>query len=272
MGSESDRPPRTAAPQPFGPPVGSGDWLSAPPPPQYRSRDSRPADTPPRIVRRAPEDPAWAIDPDAIQLALGTGSRPSRRSGARRRWILGCALAVAIVAAGIGIAVSIVTTGRPESGTPAAAAPATSSAAAPATATPSVDATTPAVRPQIPPCPAGTRDGTTVGNGEGGTADGPAAILGFEYSYYTARNGERAQAFVAPDTVNVAAAAGLQEAIDAHIPLGTTYCVHIVTRESELFDVDLQEYRPDGGMTTYRQSVHTVVRDGRTLLYEIRDR
>ncbi|AHH16194.1 hypothetical protein NONO_c13910 [Nocardia nova SH22a] len=258
MGADSDRPPRKDDPQPFGPPVGSGDWLSAPPPPQYRSRESRPADTPPRIVRRAPERPEWAIDPSAVQLT--TTSRRPRRSGARR-WIIGCVVAVVVVAAGI-VATLVVTT-RPEPGTPAAAAPATTASVAPTTA---------ASGPQIPPCPAGTRDGTTVGNGEGGTADGPAAILGFEYGYYTARSGSRAQEFVAPDTVNVADAAGLQEAIDTQIPIGTVYCVHIVARESSLFDVDVDEYRPDGARTVYRQSVRTVVRDGRTLLYEIRDR
>ncbi|MEV5652054.1 hypothetical protein AB0L57_27735 [Nocardia sp. NPDC052254] len=262
MGSDSDRPPHKDTSQPFGPPVSSGDWLSAPPPPPYRSRESRPADTPPRIVRRAPEHPEWAIDPDAIQLALDTRPRRPHRPGARRRWIVGCALAVAVVAVVAGIVTTVVVTARPESGNPAVAASATSSAAV----------TTAARGPQIPPCPAGTHDGTTVGNGVGGTVDGPGAILGFEYSYYTARSGERAQGFVARDTVNVADAAGLQQAIDTQIPVGTTYCVHIVTRESSLFDVDVEEYRPDGALTVYRQSVRTVVRDGRALLYEIRDR
>ncbi len=171
-------------------------------------------------------------------------------------------VAVVAMAAIAGVVAAVAVTSRPEPGSPAVAALATSSAAA----------TTPARGPQIPPCPAGTRDGTTVGNGEGGTADGPGAILGFEYSYYTARSGGRAQNFVAPDTVNVADAAGLQAAINSEIPVGTTYCVHIVARESGLFDVDIDEYRPGGGLTVYRQSVRTVVRDGRALLYEIRDR
>ncbi|WP_227983910.1 hypothetical protein [Nocardia spumae] len=269
MSSESNRPPGTPGPQPFGPPLGSADWFAAPPPPLQRSRDSRPADAPPRIVRRSPEAPEWAIDPDAIQLALGTPTRTSRRPGARRRWIVGSAVVAALAVVGAGTTVAVVSATREKSGTPAAAP----LSAVPAPVTSSVSATSPAaIAPQIPQCRAEAHDGRTVGNGPGGTADGPGAILGFEYSYYTERSGARAQAFIAPDTVNVAAAAGLQEAIDTAIPVGTAYCVRIAAREAELFDVDIEEYRPGGATTVYHQSVRTVVRDGRTLLYEIRDR
>src|SRR5690349_24642270 len=76
MSSEANRPPGPV-PQPFGPPVGSADWFTPPRPPQPPPlRDSRPAASPPRIVRRPQESPEWAIDPDAIQLALGPSTRP----------------------------------------------------------------------------------------------------------------------------------------------------------------------------------------------------
>ncbi|WP_146165256.1 MULTISPECIES: hypothetical protein [Nocardia] len=266
MSSESNRPPGHA-PQPFGPPVGSADWYSPPRPPQPpQLRDSRPAASPPRIVRRPPESPEWAIDPDAIQLALGPATRPPRRPRGRKWWIAASATVVVLALVGGGIALAVTAT-RKEPGT--AAAIVTSTASAPAG---SAETSAPAPGPQTPACPAEAHDGIVVGNGAGGVTDGPNSILGFEYSYYTERSGERAQAFVAPDTVNVAPAVGLQQAIDTVIPVGTTYCVHITTREPELFDVDIEEYRPDGGHTTYRQSVRTVVRDGRTLLYEIRGR
>jgi len=266
MSSESNRPPGPV-PQPFGPPVGSADWFTPPRPPQPPPlRDSRPAASPPRIVRRPPESPEWAIDPDAIQLALGPSTRPPRRPRRRTWWIAAAASVVVLALAGGGIALAV-TVARKEPGTAAAVATATTSAPAG-----SVETSAPLPAPQTPECPAESHDGIVVGNGAGGVTDGPNSILGFEYSYYTERSGERAQAFVAPDTVNVAAADGLQQAIDTVIPPGTTYCVHITTREPDLFDVDIEEHRPDGGHTTYRQSVRTVVRDGRTLLYEIRGR
>ncbi|MBO0855393.1 MAG: hypothetical protein J2P18_16705 [Nocardia sp.] len=123
--------------------------------------------------------------------------------------------------------------------------------------------------PTAVPCPAEHHDGLVVGNGAGDTVDGPEAILGFEHAYYTDRSGELARRFVAADTANVTDAAGLQRAIDSQIPAGTGYCVRITTRDPQFFDVDVDEYRPDGRHQTYRQSVRTVDRDGRTLLYQI---
>lgn len=276
MDSEANRPPGTAPQQPgssypFGPPLRAAGW-PAPPPMSPPVRDSQPAAAPPRIVRRpteAPEAPEWAIDPDAIQRALRPATRPVRRAGNARRWLI--ALAVVLIAAVVGVGVTMaVGAERHEPGTPAALPAASTTTVATSAVTAAT--TAPAIGPQIPPCRAESHDGITVGNGAGGVTDGPNAILGFEYSYYTERSGERAQAFVAPDTVNVAAAEGLQQAIDSVIPVGTTYCVRIVAREPDLFDVDIDEYRPDGHQTTYHQSVRTVVRDGRTLLYEIRGR
>ncbi|MGW4330988.1 hypothetical protein ACWEKR_34535 [Nocardia sp. NPDC004573] len=115
-----------------------------------------------------------------------------------------------------------------------------------------------------------TRTGRlTVGNGPGGTATGADAILGFQYAYYIDRAGAAAWTFVAPDAVSVSPAESLQQAIEADIPVGTTYCVRIAERQQDAFDVDVEERRPDGMRVVYKQHVRTVVRDGRTLIYEI---
>ncbi|MEU7632956.1 hypothetical protein AB0C34_23750 [Nocardia sp. NPDC049220] len=121
-------------------------------------------------------------------------------------------------------------------------------------------------------CKAERTDRLTVGNGPGGTTTGADAILGFQYAYYIDRAGKAAWNFVAPDAANVSPAENLEKSIEAEIPIGTTHCVHIAQREPDLFDVDVQELRPNGMRAVYKQHVRTVVRDGHTVIYEILDR
>ncbi|NKY52162.1 hypothetical protein [Nocardia vermiculata] len=257
-GSEFDRGPGVAAPQPFGPPVG---------PPSHLPVGHGPA---------RPGGPGWAIDPDAIQRTLGTATRRTvaPRSGTRRRWMTVLFAVLVAGSAGAGITVAVTAGSRGEPGTAIAAATTVSSGAvSPGTPEPPGVPVVPVPghSPSDVSCEPAAGD-VIVGNGPGGTDTGPNAVLGFEYAYYTERDGLRAQEFVAPDTVNVAGARGLQQAIDTVIPPGTTHCVHIRPAGPELFEVDIDEYRPGGQHLTYRQTVRTVVRDGRTLLYEIGDR
>ncbi|MBB5912313.1 hypothetical protein BJY24_001180 [Nocardia transvalensis] len=212
--------------------------------------------------------PKWALDPDVVQRALAPATRKPRS------WLLsrlGIVVAIALAAAGVVVG-AIITMASAEmdpvagNPVPAVAAPVTTSAPA-ATPTP-----TPAPPPPVPACAPERSGGLTVGNGPGDTASGAAAILGFEYAYYTERNGGHAQDFVARDTVNISSADHLQRAIDAEIPVGTTHCVHIVERAPDQFDVDVEERRPAGEVIVYRQHMSIVVRDGRQVIYEISDR
>ncbi|NKY37031.1 hypothetical protein HGA13_28765 [Nocardia speluncae] len=121
-------------------------------------------------------------------------------------------------------------------------------------------------------CPA-TQDGAvTVGNGAGDTTSGPDAVLGFQHAFYTQRSGTGAREFVAPDSPAISAAETIQGAIDEQIPAGTQHCVRITERTANTFDVDLTERRPNGATTVYKQTVTTVERDGKTLLWVIEDR
>lgn len=121
-------------------------------------------------------------------------------------------------------------------------------------------------------CPA-TQDGAvTVGNGEGDTTSGPDAVLGFQHAFYAERSGTGAREFVAPDSQTISSAETIQQAIDDQIPVGTQHCVRITERAADTFDVDLTERRPNGTTTVYKQTVTTVERDGKTLLWVIEDR
>ncbi|MBF6349262.1 MULTISPECIES: hypothetical protein [Nocardia] len=121
-------------------------------------------------------------------------------------------------------------------------------------------------------CPA-TQDGAvTVGNGAGDTTSGPDAVLGFQHAFYAERSGTGAREFVAPDSQTISSAETIQKAIDEQIPVGTQHCVRITERAADTFDVDLTERRPNGTTTVYKQTVTTVERDGKTLLWVIEDR
>ncbi|WP_460700614.1 hypothetical protein [Nocardia thraciensis] len=199
-----------------------------------------------------PAEPGLALDPDLVQRTLRAPSRKVRggKSGPRRMLVM---LALVLVAAVAALGAFVVSVTRGTAGGP-------------------VPVAAPVPAPARPTCEAGHRDSLTTGNGPGDTVSGVGAILGFEYAYYAQRDGRAAQTFVASDTANIAPADHLQRAIDTEIPLGTTHCVRIVERLPEWFDVDIEEHRPTGAVAVYRQSMRTVVRDGRTVIYEIRDR
>ncbi|MEU4342542.1 hypothetical protein AB0H00_14950 [Nocardia sp. NPDC023852] len=194
---------------------------------------------------------SWAEDPIAMRLALRVPATPppAGRSGSSARGrVLGALAAVVVL---IALTVTIIAVSRDNGDTSAA---------------PDVGGTTAALS-----CPS-SKDGTvTVGNGPGDTASGAGAILGFQNAFYVARNGERARSFVASDA-DFSTATVLQKAIDEQIPVGTTHCVRITQLGQDTFDVDLTEHRPNGTTIVYQQSVTTVDRDGRKLVFVIRER
>jgi hypothetical protein len=121
-------------------------------------------------------------------------------------------------------------------------------------------------------CPASNDGKVTVGNGAGDTNSGPGAILGFQYAYYVERSGERARSYLAADAEYLSPAEVLQKAIDDEIPVGTTHCVRISATAQDAYDVDLTEHRADGTTIVYPQTVLTVDRDGKKLLFAVRQR
>ncbi|MGW6335952.1 hypothetical protein [Nocardia rhamnosiphila] len=121
-------------------------------------------------------------------------------------------------------------------------------------------------------CPASQEDGVIVGDGVGDTTSGAGAILGFQHQFYVERSGVGARQFVAADSPAISSAETIQSAIETHIPAGTEHCVRITERAPNSFDVDLTELRPNGKTTVYKQTVTTVDRDGKTVLWVIADR
>lgn len=119
------------------------------------------------------------------------------------------------------------------------------------------------------------RGGLTIGRGPGDYSSGPGVILGFEYAFYTDRNGEKARSFVAPEADTVGSAPVIQGGIDKYVPLGTTYCAQINQIGPDSYELDLTERRPGGTSADdllYTQLITTTVRDGRTLIATIVER
>ncbi|MEV4152059.1 hypothetical protein AB0J48_03540 [Nocardia salmonicida] len=122
------------------------------------------------------------------------------------------------------------------------------------------------------PCVDEQRGSLTIGRGPGDHNSGPGAILGFEYAFYSDRNGEKARSYVAPDADSVGSAPTIQRGIDEHVPLGTTYCAQINQIGPDDYELDLTERRPGGTSAEdllYTQLITTTVRDGRTMITAI---
>ena len=127
------------------------------------------------------------------------------------------------------------------------------------------DATGPAVSPNTAVgCPNRTDGRVTIGNGPGGTDTGPGAILGMQHAFYVDRDAAKARTFVASGTVGIA-----QEAIDQQVPMGTSYCLRIEEVAPNVYNVDVNEYRPDGGAPQYLQQVSVGNRDNKYLITSI---
>ncbi|MGN2641456.1 hypothetical protein ACTD5D_35900 [Nocardia takedensis] len=247
---EQFRAPEAAPPEveetvrhaPASPPSGGVDaWWSP--------TDTGEIPKPPEPPRRPEPGLSWADDPIAKRLAPGSSAvEPKSSGGGSRLMLLGVAAGVVLVIAVIGTIVALTRGGGEEPGGGTVRPIETTAALS---------------------CPA-SRDGkVTVGNGPGGTTRGADAILGFQYAFYVDRNGERVRGFVAPDAANISTADVIQSAISEQIPPGTTHCLRITEVAVDTFEVDLTEHRPDGTTTVYRQTVTTVEREGRILIFAI---
>ncbi|WP_232839779.1 MULTISPECIES: hypothetical protein [Nocardia] len=226
---------------------------SAPEPENWWSpTDSGEVPRPPKEPRGAESGLSWADDPIAKRLAPTRAVPETTKSAGKGRGVVvGVAVAAVVL---IGLIVAIVAMGR-------------GGGADEASATVSPPSTAAALS-----CPA-SRDGrVSVGNGPGDTSSGPSAILGFQHAFYVERSGAGVRRYVAPDAENISSADIIQGAITEQIPAGTTHCLRITEVASDTFDVDLTEHRPDGTTTVYRQTVSTVDRDGRILIFAIRER
>lgn len=194
---------------------------------------------------------SWDSDPIAQKLTpqsvAGALSAKPRRSVPVGRIVTVAAVLVAFIAVGV----AIVVVSSSDDGPSAAPAADPSSALS---------------------CPASQDGGVTVGDGVGDTANGPGAILGFQHEFYVERSGVGAREYVAADSPAISSAETIQDAIDTHIPAGTEHCVRITERAPASFDVDLIELQPSGKKTVYKQTVTTVDRDGKTVLWVIADR
>ncbi|WP_405179777.1 hypothetical protein OG225_39620 [Nocardia sp. NBC_01377] len=214
--------------------------------------DSGEVPRPPQEPRGGESGLSWADDPIAKRLAPSRPVPETTKSASKGRGVVvGVAVAAVVL---IGLIVAIVAMGRGggEDEASATASPPSTAAAL--------------------SCPA-SRDGkVSVGNGPGDTSSGPSAILGFQHAFYVERSGEGVRRYVAPDAENISSADIIQGAITDQIPAGTTHCLRITEVASDTFDVDLTEHRPDGTTTVYRQTVSTVDRDGRILIFAIRER
>ncbi|MFF0497004.1 hypothetical protein ACFYU5_11405 [Nocardia aobensis] len=99
----------------------------------------------------------------------------------------------------------------------------------------------------------------------GGTDSGPDAIMWFQHAFYVERSAERAREVVAPNAA-VSPAPVIQRGI-ASVPLGTDYCVRVVTLDENRYSVEVTERRPGATPATYdKQLVTTAVVGGRTLI------
>ncbi len=256
-------PPRFPAPDTT---VSAERPVPLPTPPPVRAETQAPSTDPwwsPTDTGEVPKPPleaaaaaglSWADDPIAKRLAPGSSSTEGSGSGsATTRLILGVVGALVVV---IGLVVVIVAVSRGGGGEDEQTA-----------AVPPPPRTTAALS-----CPA-SRDGkVTVGNGPGDTTRGAEAILGFQYAFYVERSGEKVRRFAAPDAENISSADVIQKAITEQIPPGTTHCLRITELATDTYDVDLTEHRTDGTTTVYRQTVITAERDGKTLVFAIRER
>ena len=111
-----------------------------------------------------------------------------------------------------------------------------------------------------------------LGSGEPASVDssdpGAAAIAGFEWGYYVARDGARARDHVAPDA-RVGSAERLEREGIAKLPVGTTHCVLTKQAADGLYIVDVWERRPDGSTRHFPQTIRTRVDGDRALITSI---
>lgn len=134
---------------------------------------------------------------------------------------------------------------------------------------PSALSAAPVSAPTSGDCPAERIGNSVRGNGPGGDASGPEAILAFQHGYYVGRSGEQARNVVTPDAA-VPSAADIQRGIDT-IPAGTTHCITITPGAFVgQYTVVITEHRPGALPLSYNPQLVTTVQIGnRTLITAI---
>ncbi|MFI6866649.1 hypothetical protein [Nocardia sp. NPDC050406] len=118
-------------------------------------------------------------------------------------------------------------------------------------------------------CPAETNGSHVRGNGPGGYATGPEAILALQHAYYVARSGALVRSLVDLDA-SIPSAPEIQAGIDT-VPEGTTHCVQISPGAfSGQYTVIITEFRPDKTTRIWSpQLVMTTARGERTVITAI---
>lgn len=136
-----------------------------------------------------------------------------------------------------------------------------SSAASPAAATEQASASD-------TPCVESNASGVWSGRRNGGTANGPDVIFGFQHLYYVERDAAKARALATPDAY-LAAVDKLQAGIDS-VPQGTTYCLRISGTDPDVYRVVLTQFTPDRPADVWVQTVRTRTEGDRTLIASIK--
>lgn len=270
---------------PAGRPRRTGDWeqwLDLPP------RTEQPAPEPPVAPQRrqAPvedDDRSGGYDdnvapPPAIINRSGIHPgvplrHPTRQRGRQSN---GNRVLAVLIVLGVGIAVvSILYTAINGLGGDDAPAAASSTARAPGVVSSAATSTPPqgqAAAIATQGCEQRRTPDVVSGTDPGGTANGPDAILAFEYAYYVERSGYRARAVVADNAI-VSPADQIQRGINM-TPVGTRYCV-LVTRAKDgddglaHWEVKLTEQYPGEQPRTFTQLITTRTLASRTLITAI---
>ncbi|MGY2116571.1 hypothetical protein ACW9HR_21925 [Nocardia gipuzkoensis] len=226
------------SPEAFGPAdVAETDyttWLPHPAPPASTDTDAEPP-----------------VDRHNPSAAIGrTGARP-------RRGPVVAVLSVTGVAAVIGAGIWV----WPAETVPKAAPP-PSAVTSPATAAPPASPTASTAW-----CEHRSAPERVSGNGVGSTFSGPEVILALEYSYYSRRDATAVRTLLAPDG-RFGTDAEIQAGIDS-IPTGTTHCVEITPAGPDRWAVAVTERWPNDSRAVHRQTISTVTREDRTLVFAV---
>ncbi|NLU85010.1 hypothetical protein [Rhodococcus sp. HNM0569] len=298
-------PAPAAGPRPGGAPkpTAGPSWLSDDnPPPMWLTGDDQPAQSPagkppkapkaakppkPPKASKAPKAPKPPKEPKAPKPAKEPkpptaveepravkepkppkppkepkAPKPPKEPGSGRTGLLigGAVALVAVVAGGIVLATMGSRGGNDVDGKATAAAPTSADAGAGAGAgagTPAADWCTP------------SDDGTTVvGNGPGGFADGPDAIMGFEYGIFVERNATKALEHMVPNALH---ADQVQATAIDPIEVGTQHCLSITKSGPESYDLTITRMSDSGEKLDppWTNRVRTATLDGRTLVVEM---
>lgn len=106
------------------------------------------------------------------------------------------------------------------------------------------------------------------GSGAGDLTTAPGVIMRLEYAWYVLRDAAVVRSLLAPDAI-AAPEQATRDAIAA-VPAGTQHCVSIARASAaDSWNVGIDERRPDGSQTSWRQTFTTTTRDGQVRISSI---